>query len=226
MPPDPPVIANWPPPVRSARILAAVWALVLAIAPAARAADARPATSTSAKGSEKTEAHRKRSHRARHPKAAAGGAHEISDKAPKIVAFPTEGAAVTRAFADQRREQLDSAEKVARGADQRDRWHAVLFELRDLDSRADTEACFWRVLAYLRLGDLRRAHNLRKACDIAVHDNATMNSEDAAAASLQPTVMDTELRTTGDSDGEEPRKPARAVENPAPYTGPAPARVK
>jgi len=225
MPPDPPVIANWPPPVRSARVLLAAWALVLAIAPEARAADAQSGTSTSAKVSEKTPAHRKRSRRARHPKASAT-THEISDEAPKIVAFPTEGAAVSRAFAEQRREQLDGAEKAARAGDQSDRWHAVLFELRDLDSRADTEACFWRVLAYLRLGDVRHARELRRTCDISARDSATLNSEEAAAASLQPAVMDTELRTTGDSDGEEPRKPVRAVENPAPYTGPTPARVK
>jgi hypothetical protein len=141
------------------------------------------------------------------------------------VGLPDEAAAMKRAFADHRRAQLADAERLARADAQKDRWRAVLFEVRDLVSRTDSEACFWRVLAYLRLGEMRRAQVLRRTCEIAAHDSPALDGEEAAAARLQPASAEPELPVAGDVDGDDQGKSAHAVENGAAYAGPAPVRV-
>jgi hypothetical protein len=184
-----------------------------------------PATASAAKTKKKPAPRAKRRTRKR-PAATPAAARVVPASAPKIVPFPTDGAAVAKAFADHRREQLAGVESVARAAKQDDRWRSVLFELRDFDSRADPEACFWRVLAYYRLGEVRRARSLRQDCDLALPDRRTLDGEDAAAASLQPAQPVAELRAAHDPEPDEPSVEAAGVGNPAPYAGPAPARWK
>ena len=75
--------------------------------------------------------------------------------------FPSFAPHAKKALAQNRRDQLIDAEQAARADRQSDRWWTVLFHLRELDSRNDPEACFWRVVAYYRLGELARARALR-----------------------------------------------------------------
>ena len=65
----------------------------------------------------------------------------------ELTPFPSQAGATKKALAQNRRDQLEDAEKVARGADQTDRWQNVLFHLRNLDARSDSEGCFWRLVA-------------------------------------------------------------------------------
>jgi hypothetical protein len=104
---------------------------------------------------------------------------------PQITPFPHDQAAVAKAFAQQRRQQLADAEKAARAAQQNDRWQTVLFEIRDLDSRSDPEACFWRVVAYYRMGQLDRARTMRGTCELPASDATALEAEDAAAFAAQ-----------------------------------------
>jgi len=81
--------------------------------------------------------------------------HEINEEA-HVTPFPS--------FAPTRRRRWPriaatscSTPSRARAPDKSpDRWWTVLFHLRELDSRNDPEACFWRVVAYYRLGELAR----------------------------------------------------------------------
>jgi hypothetical protein len=131
-----------------------------------------------------------------------------------ITPFPSEASATRRALAQNRRDHLDDAERAARAPTQDDRWQTVLFALRDLDSRADPEGCFWRVVAYERLGEIGRARKIRDTCDLPPRDQAILEAEDAEAAALQPPVALAERD-----------HPPPPVANPAPYTGAAPTRV-
>lgn len=166
------------------------------------------------------------------PKAMAGGGpYEITAQGQKgkIIPFPSEATAVTKAFAEHRRTQLADAEHAARDAQQKDRWHSVLFELRDLDSRADPESCFWRVLAYYRLGELRPARQLRESCQFNQHDDVALDAEDVASVALQPGAGRVEVRTTSGEIVEDPRTAAVAAKpivNDGAYSGPAPARFQ
>ena len=163
------------------------------------------------------------------PKALAG-AHPISQDSAKIIAFPTDAAAVSKAFADNRRTQLADAERVARSSYQKDRWRTVLFELRDLDSPADPEACFWRVVAYYRLGELRQARQIRQGCQFGGREDASLDGEDATSAALQPASALPELRSASGEREESPRGPGgerlEPVVNENAYGGAAPARFR
>ena len=72
-----------------------------------------------------------------------------------LTPFPSHAGAAKKALAQNRRDQLDDAEKAARAPEQAERWQTVLFHLRDLDARSDSEGCFWRLVSYYRLGQIR-----------------------------------------------------------------------
>jgi len=120
--------------------------------------------------------------------------------------------AVEKAFSETRRDQLVDAEKAARDAKSPDRWRTVLFMLRGLQERSDPEACFWRVLAFYRLGEIERARAVREICDLPAKDSATLNAEDANSAGV-PT-MGTVARDDQFAGGG--MKQAAATEKPAP----------
>lgn len=155
--------------------------------------------------------------------------HYIDENAPKISAFPQDVKAVEKAFAETRRDQLVDAEKAARDQKSPDRWRTVLFSLRGLQDRADPEACFWRVLAFYRLGELDRARAVREACDLPAKDSAALNAEDAAAAGIpamgtvQREDQFTPASATAPAKKKEPTPPGPSA---APYTGPGPQRVQ
>jgi hypothetical protein len=146
-----------------------------------------------------------------------GDFHEINADA-QVTPFPSQASAVKKAFAANRRDQLKDAETSARLADEKDRWQTVLFHLRELDSRTDGEACFWRVISFYRLGELARARRIRDSCTLSTKDESSLDAEDALSVSLQPVSALPELAA-----GEAPPAP---VPNPAPYAGPAPARFE
>jgi hypothetical protein len=129
-----------------------------------------------------------------------------------LTPFPSHAGAAKKALAQNRRDQLNDAEKAARSPDQAERWQTVLFHLRDLDARADSEGCFWRLVSYYRLGQIERARALREACELVPKDAAIIEAEDEQAERLQPagTLADKEPTTAG---------------NVAPYTGDGPAKV-
>jgi hypothetical protein len=130
-----------------------------------------------------------------------------------LTPFPSHAGAAKKALAQNRRDQLDDAEKAARSPTQADRWQTVLFHLRDLDARADSEGCFWRLVAYYRLGQLDRARTLRQSCELAPKDSGVVEAEDEQAAHLQTAATLAE------------KEPAAAVGNPGPYDGAAPAKL-
>jgi hypothetical protein len=130
-----------------------------------------------------------------------------------LTPFPSHAGAARKALAQNRRDQLDDAEKAARNPEQADRWQTVLFHLRDLDARSDSEGCFWRLVAYLRLGQVERARTLRQACELPPKDAAIIETEDEQAAQLQSAATLAE------------KEPAAAAGNPAPYAGAAPAKL-
>jgi hypothetical protein len=132
----------------------------------------------------------------------------------KLTPFPSHPEAAKKALAQNRRDQLEDAEKAARSPDQADRWQTVLFHLRNLDARSDSEGCFWRLVAYYRLGQMERARSLRQACELGGKDAALIESEDEQAAKLQP--------PTALAD----KEPPPAVANPDPYAGAAPTRTE
>ena len=113
-----------------------------------------------------------------------------------------------------RRDHLTDAEKAARAAAvEGDRWETVLFHLRDLDSRSDPEGCFWRLVAYYRLGQVERARQVRQTCELPSRDQAILEAEDAEAASIQaPLAL-----------AERDHAPA-PLANPAAYGGAPPTR--
>jgi hypothetical protein len=129
-----------------------------------------------------------------------------------LTPFPSHAGAAKKALAQNRRDQLDDAEKAARAPEQAERWQTVLFHLRDLDARADSEGCFWRLVSYYRLGQIERARSLRPACELAPKDAAIIEAEDEQAAGLQ---------STGTLADKEPAP----VGNLAPYAGAGPSRV-
>lgn len=133
----------------------------------------------------------------------------------RLTPFPSHPEAAKKALAQNRRDQLDDAEKAARSPEQADRWQTVLFHLRNLDARADSEGCFWRLVAYYRLGQIDRARTLRQSCDFIPKDAALIEAEDEQAAHLQgPTT------TVAD------KEPPSPVGNPEPYAGAAPTRIE
>jgi hypothetical protein len=131
-----------------------------------------------------------------------------------ITPFPSQADATKRALAQNRRDLLADAEKAARASSIDDRWQTVLFDLRDLDARSDPEGCFWRLVAYYRLGQIERAREIRDKCELPPRDLAMLEAEDASAASLQPPMAMAEVD----------HRPA-PVANPAPYAGASPTRV-
>jgi len=156
--------------------------------------------------------------RAARLRAAREQAHTINDNV-EITPFPSHAAAARKALAQNRRDQLDDAENAARAPRQDDRWQTVLFHLRGFDSRADAEACFWRVIAYYRLGEIGRARTIRQSCEIATNDQAVIEKEDVQSASLQPATALPELAAAGE-------RPPAPVPNPAGYEGAAPTRLE
>jgi hypothetical protein len=86
--------------------------------------------------------------------------------------------------------------------------------LRELDSRNDPEACFWRVVAYYRLGELARARSLRNLCEPPAAVQAVLDNEDAMSTTLQPVAALPEMAAAGE-------KPPTPVVNSDPYGGPA-----
>jgi len=137
----------------------------------------------------------------------------------EITPFPSHAAAARKALAQNRRDQLDDAENAARAPRHDDRWQTVLFHLRGFDSRADAEACFWRVIAYYRLGEIGRARTIRQSCEIATNDQPVIEKEDVQSASLQPATALPELAAAGE-------RPPAPVPNPAGYEGAAPTRLE
>jgi hypothetical protein len=144
-------------------------------------------------------------------KPAHGQASTINENVT-LTPFPSHAGAAKKALAQNRRDQLNDAEKAARGPDQAERWQTVLFHLRDLDARADSEGCFWRLVSYYRLGQIERARSLRQACELGSKDAAIIEAEDEQAERLQPAGT---LADTGSAP----------VGNLGPYTGDPPARV-
>ncbi len=129
-----------------------------------------------------------------------------------LTPFPSHAGAAKKALAQNRRDQLEDAEKAARAPEQAERWQTVLFHLRDLDARGDSEGCFWRLVSYYRLGQIERARSLRPGCELPAKDAGIIEAEDEQAARLQA------AGTLADKD------PA-PVGNLAPYAGDSPARV-
>jgi hypothetical protein len=139
--------------------------------------------------------------------------HEINEDA-HVTPFPSFAGHAKKALAQNRRDQLVDAEQAARADKISDRWWTVLFHLRELDSRNDPEACFWRVVSYYRLGELARARALRGACEPPAPVQAILDEEDAMSTTLQPVAALPEMVAAGE-------KPPAPVPNPAPYGGPA-----
>jgi hypothetical protein len=142
------------------------------------------------------------------------GSPETINENVTLTPFPSHPDAAKKALAQNRRDQLDDAEKAARSPDQTERWQTVLFHLRNLDARSDPEGCFWRLVAYYRLGQMERARALRQACELGGKDASLIETEDDQAAHLQP--------PTALAD----KEPPPAIANPAPYAGAAPTRLE
>jgi hypothetical protein len=171
---------------------------------------------------------KKRGKRRRAGKVAAPAAapQQIAD-APKITPFGHEEEAVARAMAEHHRDQILDAERAARAPKEDDRWHSVLFQIRDLDSRNNPEACFWRSVAYYRLGELARARKTRQLCDLPARDIAALDREDTTSAALQPPSTLPELRMAGDDGQGQPHGgDVKPVVNEEAYAGPAPTPPK
>jgi hypothetical protein len=123
---------------------------------------------------------------ARSQKSARQKSAETINESVTLTPFPSHAGAAKKALAQNRRDQLEDAEKAARDPGQADRWQTVLFHLRNLDARSDAEGCFWRLVAYYRLGQVDRARTLRNGCDLGPKDAAIIDAEEAQAARLQP----------------------------------------
>src|SRR5262245_48249583 len=139
--------------------------------------------------------------------------HEINQDA-HVTPFPSFAGHAKKALAQNRRDQLIDAEQAARADKVADRWWTVLFHLRELDSRNDPEACFWRVVAYYRLGELARARALRGMCEPPQPVQTILDNEDALSSTLQPVAALPEMVAAGE-------KPPTPVVNPDAYAGPA-----
>ena len=129
-----------------------------------------------------------------------------------LTPFPSHAGAAKKALSQNRRDQLEDAERAARSPEQAERWQTVLFHLRDLDARADSEGCFWRLVSYYRLGQIERARTLRQNCELPAKDGAVIEAEDEQAARLQAAGT---LADTGPAP----------IGNLAPYAGDAPAKI-
>lgn len=212
------------------RFAPCLLAFAVLLAPLASRAesDARPAKSKAAKVGKKKKQTDETSTRSTRPTKAARTlrpnplhvnvrqGREINEDV-QVTAFPSQAVHVKKAFAQNRRDSLEDAERAARAEQQPDRWWTVLFHLRSLDSRNDPEACFWRVVAYYRLGELARARALRSNCELPVGDQPLLDSEDALSSSLQPTAALPEMVATGDT-------PPDPIANPERYAGKSPPR--
>ncbi|HSS39295.1 MAG TPA: hypothetical protein VLT58_11045, partial [Polyangia bacterium] len=145
---------------------------------------------------------------------ATGPTHGTINEDVTLTPFPSQASATRRALSQNRRDHLTDAEQAARAAAvEGDRWETVLFHLRDLDSRSDPEGCFWRLVAYYRLGQIERARQVRQTCELPSRDQAILEAEDAEAASIQaPLAL-----------AERDHAPA-PVANPAAYGGAPPTR--
>jgi hypothetical protein len=139
--------------------------------------------------------------------------HEINEEA-RVTPFPSFAPHAKKALAQNRRDQLLDAEQTARADKSPDRWWTVLFHLRELDSRNDPEACFWRVVSYYRLGELARARALRGQCEPPAAVQAVLDNEDAMSTTLQPVAALPEMAAAGE-------QPPTPVVNSDPYGGPA-----
>jgi hypothetical protein len=148
---------------------------------------------------------------------AAAGPHMVNENIT-VTAFPSHPDAAAKALAQNRRDHLDDAEKAARAPQQTDRWNTVLFAIREIDGRADAEACFWRVIAYYRLGQVARAASIRSNCQLDAKEQTTLDNEYALSATLQPVGALPEMLAAGET-------PPPPVENPAAYAGAGPTRV-
>jgi hypothetical protein len=148
---------------------------------------------------------------------AAAGPHTVNENI-KVVAFPSHPDAAAKALAQTRRDRLEDAEKAARAPQQADRWNTVLFAIREIDGRADAEACFWRVIAYYRLGQVARAASIRSNCQLDKKEETALDTEYAMSANLQPVGALPEMLAAGET-------PPPPVENPAAYGGAGPTRV-
>jgi len=138
---------------------------------------------------------------------------EINEDA-HVTPFPSFAGHAKKAMAQNRRDQLIDAEQAARASKLPDRWWTVLFHLRSLDSRNDSEACFWRVVSYYRLGELARARALRGMCEPPPAVQAILDNEDAMSSTLQPVAALPEMLAAGE------KQPAPVVNADA-YGGPA-----
>lgn len=148
------------------------------------------------------------------PAPTAKSTHGPINEQVTLTPFPTQAVATRRALAQNRRDRLDDAERAARATAVDDRWSTVLFHLRDLDSRGDPEGCFWRLVAYYRLGQIERARQVRDTCELPPRDQAMLEAEEAEAAALQPSL----------ALAERDHPPAPVV-NLSPYSGAAPTRA-
>jgi hypothetical protein len=153
-------------------------------------------------------------------------AHFINESAPKLVPFPENEKAFTKAFAENRRDQLGDAEKTARAAKSPDRWRSVLFMLHGLPDHNDSETCFWRVLSFYRLGEIERARKIRENCDLPAKDSSTLNAEDARVSGT-PSMEDVQgANAAAVPGGPSPKDAGADAGTPAttPYAGPNPQR--
>jgi hypothetical protein len=182
--------------------------------PAKKVSKKKPANETSAPSTRPTKAARTLRPNPLHVNVRQG--REINEDV-QVTAFPSQAVHVKKAFAQNRRDSLDDAERAARAEQQPDRWWTVLFHLRSLDSRNDPEACFWRVVAYYRLGELARARALRGGCELPTADQPLLDAEDAMSSGLQPTAALPEMVATGD-------KAPDPIVNPQRYAGQSPPR--
>lgn len=187
--------------------VAAALLLSLAAAPPA-GAKSPPKKRPPAHGKAKRWVHRN------DPPATVKPQHGAVNEGVTLTPFPGEAAATRQALAQNRRDHLQDAERAARASAVDDRWSTVLFHLRDLDSRSDPEGCFWRLVAYYRMGQIERARQVRQTCDLPSRDQAILEAEDAEATALQPPVALAERE-----------HPPAPVVNAAPYAGAAPTRL-
>ena len=147
-------------------------------------------------------------------RSAVGPTHGAINENVTLTPFPSQASATRRALAQNRRDRLADAEKAARAAAvEGDRWETVLFHLRDLDSRSDPEGCFWRLVAYYRLGQIERARQVRQTCELPSRDHAILEAEEAEASSIQAPLA------LAERDHAPP-----PVANPSAYAGAPPTR--
>jgi hypothetical protein len=157
-------------------------------------------------------------------------AHLINESAPHVAAFPAETKqAYEKAFAENRRGQLVDAEKAARAEKSPDRWRTVLFMLTGLNDNGDSEACFWRVLSFYRLGEIDRARAVRAVCELPVKDSSALNAEDALVSrtpAMGTGAHEDQFTATTPVAADAPDAAPAPPPPVAPYTGPSPQRVQ